>query len=576
MKDQAISNNKDKITDNKDKDNITKSIKATLLFLASSLGTKVINLLFGAMLLRYVSKESYSLSKVELEFLYLLIQFVPIATMKAIFQKYCSNKDSGIESKRFKETLNITIYLNYFLVVISIILSYVFIISKEKLQENKIHIIIFSFMSLVQCFLEPVIAKMNLTMELKKKITAVSILNYTKIFVTFGTAYFFSLELWCFSIGISCSVILYSIYLIYVYKVFYKESIFSLFIVNYSDNYDVDGIEINKNKETKEGNSNDYNELKQMFKELLSTNFLSMILTHFEKFVLKFFMSMSDEEKGEYHFVHDNFSIIVRYFYQPIEENFYILVNKIKSKDKEKDIAKDSKLNESSSFNSLNLLFISLRFLIIFSILLLLYFNITGIEVLTIVYTKKWISPNTISLLKPYSLYVAILSINGIIESYSTAVIDLNTLKVFKYLTIVKSLILIFFNYYFTMKGYGTLGLILTSIILKVFGIICNIILASINVFDLMRFSFMRLKTFFCCLVMYINMVLFKVYFTNINTFAFVGFCMMMFGMNCFIIYFLEKNVIVNLINLNIIKGKSMLKFREKGCSGGHDHIHSH
>jgi hypothetical protein len=88
----------------------------------------------------------------------------------------------------------------------------------------------------------------------------------------------------------------------------------------------------------KDNKINGYNicEVKEILFSFLKVTILKMILTNCEKVLLNFVLKQSNEEKGEYSFIVDNFSFFQRFLLVPIEEHFYNLTNKVKNMKNEK------------------------------------------------------------------------------------------------------------------------------------------------------------------------------------------------------------------------------------------------
>lgn len=549
IKTNKINDSNQNIDENNHQDKMTKSLKATILYLISSFGTKIFNIIFGAILFRYITKESYSITKIELEFIYTVIQFIPVTTIKLLFQKYCSDNNPDQEKIKYNQALKLTVKMNIITIILSVPLTLLFVFSKENLWEILIHVFLYWLSSVIEILVEPIICKLNLTLELNKKIIAITTLNYIRIVVSLILAVFFNLDLWCFTIGKILSSIFYCLYLIYIYKSYFKENISSL-------------IKISNNK----SNSDDI-ELLTMFKQFLSSNFLKMFLTNIEKIILNYFVDISDAEKGEFQFVSDNFSIIVRFLLQPVEENFYILVNKVKQSKtivkttNNTQIDENTKEEKNNNYlenyydkNTFNLFCFVLRFLMIFSMLMIVYFNLMGIELMTLVFTKKWITPTSVIILKTYCIYVAVLSINGIVDSYSTAMFEINSLKITQILNILKSILLIISNYYFIYIGYGLVSLIYSNIIANLFLITSNFVMLKLKLNSLVNLVLMRFKTILCTGIILMNIMFMKSYLTMFGDLVYIGICGIMFIFNVLLIYLLEKQVIMSLINCKILK----------------------
>jgi hypothetical protein len=215
-------------------------------------------------------------------------------------------------------------------------------------------------------------------------------------------------------------------------------------------------------------------------------NILKMILTYTEKIFLGFFMHYHETEKSEYSFVIDNFAILIRFFLEPLESNFFNFINKIKLQVEEKNINDNKNDNNISEENKniykneerkktvkklLNILNLFLKFLLIFGCLLMSYIHFIGKEVFMLVFGKTWVTETSIILIKRYSIYIFIISLNGIIEAFGNATSTSRQMKIFNKMMILNSIFLITFSYLF--QGFGVLGLIYAnglSMILRIFG----------------------------------------------------------------------------------------------------------
>ena len=92
--------------------------------------------------------------------------------------------------------------------------------------------------------------------------------------------------------------------------------------------------------------------------QFIRLNLLNLIIQNCEGLILSFAIKNSEEEKSDYSFVSQNFSLLLRFFIEPVTDGFYILVNKLKymekkvevennniNTDKDKDI--NNNINES-------------------------------------------------------------------------------------------------------------------------------------------------------------------------------------------------------------------------------------
>ena len=78
-----------------------KTIKNTSSVLFFSMISKIINILCNIILVRHISKEAYGTANIHLELLFSLICTFPIDTIRKTSQKFCPDKDTKIEQKKY-------------------------------------------------------------------------------------------------------------------------------------------------------------------------------------------------------------------------------------------------------------------------------------------------------------------------------------------------------------------------------------------------------------------------------------------------------------------------------------------
>jgi len=441
----------------KDKDNyVLKSVVSTSLNMLLSMLTKVVNFIFNMLLLRIISKESYGLSKIYLEFVFLVLLFFPRETIRKSCQKYSAGGTEEEENKKIVEATQLCWKINLGVIFISIPVFFLFLFFAPILRDYKIHLAIYTLAANIELMSEPVIINMNLRLEDRLKMFSFTISNYTRIISNYVIALVFvayGWDLWSFTISRILASTAYISYLYYV----------AIFKLNYGrdvlvPNYDFKNFFSLNPK------------LKEIFISFCKTTGLKMILTYTEKTILSFVLHQSEEEKGEYSFVVDNFAILVRYFLEPVEESFFNLTNKIKS----------SEVNKEQYIKNTNLkkVFIAfLRFMMIFGIIISLYVFVLGKDVVIVLYTDKWSNPSTILILKTYSIYLGIIAVNGVIESFANATFGSEEMGIFRQYMIFNSLMLIFLSNYLTKESIN--GLIIANGICMLFriGVNCYLIL---------------------------------------------------------------------------------------------------
>lgn len=516
---------------------ISNSLLSTISLILSSLSTKVINIVLNAMILKFISKESYYISKIELDFLFILIQFIPISVMRTAFQKICTNKESEIEQENiFENLLNLNKPLIFLFTFLSIPISYLYILTNEKLQDYKIHIVIYCISSVIEIIIEPILCFMSLKLMFKQRILSFTINNISRIVITFIFSYM-GLDVWAFTIGRFSASILYCSYLILNGKInhiyfldFYKYQEFTKIFwkTNELENNNSDSNDQNFKEDPCKTNNIDKEDKKMnlskedflFYRNTIQNNFLKIILSNFEKFTIKI-VPLDEFEKTEIHFIAENFSIIVRYLYQPIEENFYIILNK---------------------FNrSINILYIALKMYLIFFLLLNFYFYLCGSEVFNIVFTDKWTNSKIIQ--RIYCFYVSILSFNGIIEAYGTSIYnsDLNF-----YVQMIK-FIKFGLNVLLSYLSSSNIELKVSQIITLVFNILSNIVLIRISGFSVIDKSILSTKSMVITFFLFSILCLIKENF-NLKTIVFILISFFGFLINVLFIYVFEKDSLKQLV----------------------------
>ena len=72
--------------------------------------------------------------------------------------------------------------------------------------------------------------------------------------------------------------------------------------------------------------------------QFIRLNLLNLIIQNCEGLILSFAIKNSEEEKSDYSFVSQNFSLLLRFFIEPVTDGFYILVNKLKYMEKKVEV----------------------------------------------------------------------------------------------------------------------------------------------------------------------------------------------------------------------------------------------
>ncbi len=475
------------------------TIKNTSFFVLISLLTKVLNLSINLFVVRKVTKNTYGIVKIYFESAYLMLQYFPLETMRKTTQKYaCSSDNDKIENERFEQCSKLMWMLNFIFTLITIPVWYIYVTYGENLSDLKTQMLLHLVSSNLELYIEPICLYCNIKFLNNYKIALVTIGNYTRVFATLFLVVFLNMDLWGFTIARLLSSLMYVSYALYInykdLKLNYN-TIFP-FISIFSNNKEKE--KINNLKNANKSNLLDglFNPLlKDIFMSFVYINIIKMILTYTEKIFLSFFIKFGEAEKSEYTFVTDNFAILIRFFLEPLETNFFNLTNKIKTpvyeeekhenidimeeEEDKKEILYKNKLIEffikkkKTVKNMINILNLFIRFLLIFGFLLVGYIFVIGKEVFMLVFGSSWATDSSIKILRNYSLYIFIISINGIIEAFCNSISNARQMIQFNKMMILNSIILISLSIF--LNEFSVLGLIYANGVAMILRIIGNI-----------------------------------------------------------------------------------------------------
>ena len=425
---------------------LSKTLKNTSSMFILSIITKIITLLCNVIIVRNITKNSFGIVKIYFEFAFSLIIFFPSETIRKSAQKYIPDENKENEKKKYEIIIQLFSIIILIMLIFSIILYFSFIyFGGENISLNKTQLLIYILSSFIELLSEPIIIYMNLYLENKQ--IAISIGNFSRVIFNVIFAAIFKLDIWSFTLSRIISSIFYSSFLIYkgifIYKINYSKLIFT----NYKDILTKDKID-----------NIDVSSAREILYTFIKATGLKMILNYCEQIILSFVIKESNEEKGEYSFIVENFSFIIRFLLEPIEETFYNLINKIKKIEiKDKNKSKESN-DISLTFNMLKLF---IKLLLIFDTLLISYVFLSGKDIIQIIYSKKWATISTEKIGKIQSIYIAIISINGIIESFANATNNTNQMNKYNILMIFNSIFLIIFMNFFSK--FDICGLIMAN-----------------------------------------------------------------------------------------------------------------
>ena len=415
-------NNIKKNSDNENNDNnintiFNKTLKNTSSVLVLSLISKVINILCNIILVRHITKEAYGTAKIYLEFCFTLICFFPIDTIRKTSQKFCPDKNSEKETKKYYIVCQLYTLLYIPMIIYCIFLFFGFILfdSSGAMKQNYTHLIIYIISGMLEILAEPIILYMNLHME--NILIGKTIGNFIRIFANVIFVVYFKFNLGSFTCARFVGSFCYLCYFLYLGKFKYKLKFLEFIPKNVKiffskKDYLLDGIDIRS--------------LKSIFYQFVGLTLLNMVLSNCENIILSFVLKKSNEEKSEYSFIVENFGIITRLILRPFEDTFYNLINKLKNIDTNNNIDKEKEKENSSKNNDIifEVLNIFIKFFCFFGTLLISYYFLCGNDLIELVYSKKWATSITEKIGCSYAIYIAIIAINGIVECFANSTND--------------------------------------------------------------------------------------------------------------------------------------------------------
>ena len=438
---------------------LSKTLKNTSSAFIISIISKMISLLCNIILLRHISKDAYGTAKIYLEFALSLVCFFPRETIRKTAQKFCPDKDNIKELKKFYIVCQLYTLIFIPMIIYCLFLFFGFIIfdSSGNMRIHFIHLLLYIISGMIELLGEPIILYMNIHME--NILIGATIGDFIRIISSVFFVVFFKMDLGSFTCSRLLGSICYLIYLLYLGKFKYNIDFMKFIPKNikifFKKENNIDGINISP--------------LKDIFFQFVKLTLLNMVLSNCENLILSFVVKQSNEEKGEYSFIIENFSIITRLILKPTEDTFFNLINKLKNYENNKDKQKEN-VNNEIIFDVLKLF---IKCLLIFGTLLISYYFLFGNDLIELVYSKKWATNITDKIGCSYAIYIAIISINGVIESFSNATNNSDQMNISYLLLTLNSVLLVFCMFLFS--NWDTCGLILANAISMIFRINGNL-----------------------------------------------------------------------------------------------------
>ena len=496
-----------------------KTIKNTSSVFLLSSTTTIMNFLCNIPLLRAVSKESFGTVKVYFELSFSLINYIPRETIRRASQKFCPDKDPIKEKEKYILTsqLNMIILILFVFIGIIIYFCFVFFTNSKQLHQNLIQLIIYIVCALVELLCEPVILYMNLKVE--NKYIPITLSSLTRIITNTILAVFFKLDLWSFTLARATGSIVYLSYILYLGSHKYK--------INFIDFIPKD---INLLLRGKVKNDINIGYLRAVLFQFMRLNLLNLLLINCEGLEFSFLVKNSEEEKSDYSFVAQNFSLLLRFFVEPIADGLYILINKIKYMEKKveneiiiknssneiindeninsneikekenskkrpinadimidneikeiyiqennenEDINTKTKIREPNIALALKVLQLFIKIFLPCGMILIAYYNLFGIEIMELIYGKKWANDNINKIGDSFTHFIVLEFIFDVVESFANSVNDSRQMNL-SYISYVINTILLFFLMYL-LSLWDICGVVMANVLSDLLIINCHL-----------------------------------------------------------------------------------------------------
>ena len=483
-----------------------KTVKNTISAFFLSLISTVVNFTCNIPLLRTVSKESYGVVKVYYELAFTLVNFIPRETMRRTSQKFCADKDPKKEKEKYITLSQINYIFLLFTSLLSIVIFFCFVLftDSQKLHENLLQLLIYIICALIELIIEPVIMYMNLHVE--NKFLPITISSLSRVISNTIFIAFYDMDLWSFTLSRIIGSTVYIIYILSLGVFKYKLNFFE-FIPR-----DIKSLIYEKSSI----NGTNLIYLREVLYQFIKLNLINLILSRCQNLILSFVIKSSDEEKSDYSFVSQNYSLISRFLFEPIIDAFYNLVNKIKYIEKkrgeiikeEKDI-KDMSLkgdlepnkieleekeenkiqkyenNKENNNNNLvnkkeinyeltlKLLKLFIKIFNLIAILIIPYYILIGTDVMGLIYGEKWKTNNIDKIGDCYSYYVIFISISDLIKNYGNATNDTHQMNL-SYISLIANAVFLS-SFMYIISKWDICGIILTNVLSALFLINFNL-----------------------------------------------------------------------------------------------------
>lgn len=429
-------------------------LKSVSYNMALQMSFRIFSFILNAILFRNVSNELIGACNFRLALLYTTIMYLAKEPFKRSLPKI-----SEVENK-WEHFVNSVWLIVPNGILVSIICSFlwahIFELPNAELVSNyKLSV----YLCCISCVVELIgevascLAQLFFMAKTKVAIEASSLFMFNIIFV-FLAIYFPSTSAMSYSIARLVNSI------IYVVSNFY-------FLLN---NNESNSVKINFKKLLPQIGFNvefDYNYLK-LVKAYYMQSLFKQILTEGERYLITVFNLLTFSESGVYDVINNLGSLIARFIFLPIEDGSYIFfTNSLK-----RGIIFKEQTNSNEEYKAKNYFEFFLKLVSLIGVLVL-FFGQSYSKLLLQIYGGDKLGRDDVcvNMLRFYCVYVYLLALNGITESFFNATMSDNQLEKHNYKLVVFSGVFLFFTFY-SVKLVGIYGFLLGNCFNMLFRIV--------------------------------------------------------------------------------------------------------
>nr|XP_027202011.1 protein RFT1 homolog [Dermatophagoides pteronyssinus] len=411
------------------------------------IGLRLFSFIINAFILRFITKETLGIINVRLLLLYTTIQFIT----REPFRRTCApnnsidddNHDDGDETKKSKNQQNDwskVVNITFLSIPLSFVTGLTFSIIWYKFFERPEHLLYEYQWAIMSIYVSVIIESMAETFfiygqrydYIRLKVIVEGIFQTVRcsllaLFVYISPEH----SVFGFAIAQLIASTIYSL-TYFSYFLFKKKIPMTTFLPNFLSDKD-------DNNESSSSSSSSSSSLLETSLTFFYNSLLKQFLTEGERYIMTMFSVISFAEQGVYDVINNLGSLPARIIFQQIEENGYILFSSLIKRDL------DTSQQITKILKSLSICSNLTKLMAIIGLTLFTYGYHGASIVLSVYGGQNFINGSfgqlAIHLFQWHCIYMIFIAINGILESYSFAVMNTRQLNRFNTNLLIISII---------------------------------------------------------------------------------------------------------------------------------------